>query len=42
MVDPAMRQRLGQAGRRRVVEHFDYRVVAKKLVDIVTAKLGVR
>jgi glycosyltransferase involved in cell wall biosynthesis len=33
------RQRLGRNGRRRVVENFDYRVVAKKFVEIVQRRL---
>ena len=39
MQDEDMRKRLGQAGRKRVVENFDYRVVARKFVDIVSEKL---
>ncbi|MEI8037073.1 MAG: glycosyltransferase family 4 protein [Verrucomicrobiota bacterium] len=34
--DAGLRQRLGEAGRRRVVERFDYRIVARQLVDILT------
>jgi glycosyltransferase involved in cell wall biosynthesis len=41
MTDPDLRARLGQAGRKRVVEHFDYRVVAKKFVEIIHRKLGI-
>jgi glycosyltransferase involved in cell wall biosynthesis len=41
MQDPALRQRLGQAGRQHVAERFDYRVVARKFMDIVTEKLEV-
>jgi len=40
MTDPALRRRMGEAGRKRVVEHFDYRVVARQFVDIVQRKLG--
>ena len=32
---------LRQAGRKRVVENFDYRVVARKFVDLVSEKLNV-
>uniref|UniRef100_UPI00356B3C43 glycosyltransferase family 4 protein n=1 Tax=Pontiella sp. TaxID=2837462 RepID=UPI00356B3C43 len=39
MQDETLRQRLGEAGRKRVVEHFDYRVVARKFIDIVTKEL---
>jgi len=41
MNDPAMRKRLGEAGRKRVVERYDYRVVARRLVEILQAKLGI-
>ncbi len=34
--DPELRQRLGRAGRLRAVEHFDYRRVARRLVEILT------
>jgi len=37
--DPDLRQRLGEAGRRRAVELFDYRVVAKRFLEIVTRRL---
>ncbi len=39
--DPALRHRMGSAGRERVVENFDYRVVAKRFVQIVHDKLGI-
>ncbi len=41
MGDAKLRQKMGQAGRNHVVEHFDYRVVAKKFVEIVQRKLGI-
>jgi len=41
MQDPALRQRMGQAGRRHVVEHFDYRHVAKRFVEIISRRLGI-
>jgi alpha-maltose-1-phosphate synthase len=41
MTDPGLRTRMGEAGRKRVVELFDYRVVAKRFADIVTHRLGV-
>jgi glycosyltransferase involved in cell wall biosynthesis len=34
--DAALRRRMGEAGRKRVVEHFDYRVVARRLVQILS------
>lgn len=36
LTDPGLRQRMGAAGRRRVLEHYDYRHVARRLVDILT------
>jgi len=41
MNNPLKRIELGTAGRKRVIEHFDYRIVAKKFVDIVTHKLRI-
>ncbi|GLH69943.1 hypothetical protein GETHPA_14760 [Geothrix rubra] len=33
--DADLRRRMGEAGRRRAVEHFDYRLVARRLVEIL-------
>src|SRR5512133_187513 len=33
--DAGLRQRMGTAGRQRAVEHFDYRIVAQRLVAIL-------
>ena len=41
MKDAEMREKMGKAGRDRVVENFDYRVVAKRFVQIVNEKLGI-
>ena len=41
MNDAELRKRMGKAGRERVVENFDYRVVAKRFVQIVNDKLGI-
>ena len=41
MTDPALRDKMGKAGRKRVVENFDYRVVAKRFVQIINDKLGI-
>ncbi|MFC1569706.1 glycosyltransferase family 4 protein [bacterium] len=41
MTHPKLRKKMGEAGRKRVVERFDYRVVAKKFVEIVNQILGV-
>ena len=41
MDDNQLRDKMGKAGRERVVENFDYRVVAKRFVQIVNDKLGI-
>ena len=41
MLDEKLRGRMGEAGRRRVVEKYDYRVVAKKFVRLISEKLGI-
>jgi starch synthase len=41
MKDKDLRQRMGEAGRKRVVENYDYRVIAKEFVRIVSDRLGV-
>jgi glycosyltransferase involved in cell wall biosynthesis len=41
MQDPGLRERMGKEGRKRVVENFDYRVIAKRFVEIVSRRLGV-
>ncbi len=41
MQDEGLRQRLGEAGRRRVVENFDYRIVARKFTALVARHLEV-
>jgi starch synthase len=41
MTHPLQRIQLGKAARKRVMENFDYRVVAKQFVEIVSRKLGV-
>jgi glycosyltransferase involved in cell wall biosynthesis len=42
MRDRDVRQRMGEAGRKRVVELFDYRQVARRFVKIVSDRLGVQ
>ena len=39
--DANLRRRLGEAGRQHVVEHFDYRTVARRFIDLATHQLGV-
>ncbi len=41
MTKPEMRQRLGEAGRKRVVELFDYRTVARRFVQLISDRLGI-
>ncbi|HEY49984.1 MAG TPA: glycosyltransferase family 4 protein [Dehalococcoidia bacterium] len=41
MADSKLRRKMGEAGRNRVVENYDYRVVAKRFVQIVSEKLGI-
>ncbi len=41
MTDPELRKKMGKAGRQRVVEKFDYRVVAKRFVEIISQRLGI-
>lgn len=41
MHDPELRKKMGLAGRKRVVENFDYRVVARRFVQIMQDKLGI-
>ena len=38
LTDAGLRQRMGAAGRRRAMEHFDYRQVARRLVEILTER----
>jgi starch synthase len=38
--DPGLRQRMGAAGRLRAVEHYDYRTVARRLVELLQEGQG--
>ena len=40
MTDEGLRRRMGEEGRKRVVELFDYRVVAKRFAQVVSDRLG--
>ncbi len=42
MTDPVLREKMGKAGRERVTANFDYRIVAKRFVQIINDKLGIR
>jgi glycosyltransferase involved in cell wall biosynthesis len=39
MNDAALREKMGKAGRKRVVANFDYRIVAKKFVEIIERRI---
>jgi starch synthase len=41
MKDAELRKRMGEAGRQRAVENYDYRVVARNFVRIVSERLGI-
>ena len=41
MNDAPLREKMGKAGRERVVANFDYRVVAQKFIQIMNEKLGI-
>jgi glycosyltransferase involved in cell wall biosynthesis len=41
MQNAELRAKMGQAGRKRAVEHFNYRVVAKRFLEIVSSRLGI-
>ncbi|QOW11808.1 glycosyltransferase family 4 protein [Kaistella flava (ex Peng et al. 2021)] len=41
MEDEELRIKMGKAGRERAVEHFDYKVVTKKFLQILQDKLGI-
>jgi glycosyltransferase involved in cell wall biosynthesis len=41
MTDAVLREKMGKAARKRIVEHFDYHVVAKLFVQIINRKLGI-
>ncbi len=41
MGNAELRQKMGAAGRKRVVANFDYRVVAKRFVAIIQNRLGI-
>ena len=41
MADSDLRIRLGKAARRHVSEHFDYKVITKRLIEIIKEKLEI-
>ena len=42
MQNAKLREQMGQEGRKRAVECYDYRVIAKKFVELVSKQLGIR
>jgi alpha-maltose-1-phosphate synthase len=42
MTDAELRGKMGKAARERVVEYFDYRIVAKRFIEIISDKLGIK
>jgi glycosyltransferase involved in cell wall biosynthesis len=42
MTDVKLREKMGRAARDHVVKNFDYRVVAKQFVQLMSDKLGIR
>jgi glycosyltransferase involved in cell wall biosynthesis len=41
MQDDGLRRRLGAAGRKRVMDLFDYRRVAERFIELVSSRLGI-
>ncbi|HPS55778.1 MAG TPA: hypothetical protein PLP05_09275, partial [Sedimentisphaerales bacterium] len=41
MKDKELREKMGQEGRKRIVENFDYRVIAQRFIEIVSRRLGI-
>jgi len=41
MQNPDLRHKMGEEGRKRAVENYDYRVIARKFVEIISEKLGI-
>ncbi|MHC4467679.1 MAG: glycosyltransferase family 4 protein [Planctomycetota bacterium] len=41
MTDAELRKKMGEAGRKRAMGNFDYRVIAKRFVKLVSEKLGI-
>ena len=42
ITDAVLREKMGKAARERVVKNFDYRVVARRFVQIMNDKLGIK
>lgn len=42
ILNPQLRHEMGQAARQYVLEHLDYRVTAKKMLNVIEEKLGIK
>ena len=42
MNDSSLREKMGKAGRERVVANFDYRIVAKRFIEIIQNRFGIQ
>jgi Glycosyltransferase len=42
MTDATLREKMGKAARKHIVKNFDYRIVAKRFIQIMNEKLGIR
>ena len=41
MENAKLRETIGEAGRKRVVQNFDYRIIARQFTTIISEKLGI-
>jgi glycosyltransferase involved in cell wall biosynthesis len=41
MQDAELRKNMGEAGRKRAVENFDYRVIAKRFLALISERMGI-
>jgi len=41
MQNAELRKKMGEAGRKRVMEKYDYRIIAKRFVELASEKLGI-
>jgi glycosyltransferase involved in cell wall biosynthesis len=41
MQDAELRKKMGEAGRKRALEKYDYRIIAKRFVELASEKLGI-
>jgi starch synthase len=41
MQNPQTRKKMGEVGRKRALENYDYRVIAKRFIALASEKLGI-